>query len=182
MELHAIDVWESASALAAVEDLLKTEFPPDEQMPVEPLAQAAHDDTGAFRAYYDGDAFCGFAVWFWRNGYTYLLYLGVVPEARSRGIGSQILAHLKTERAGDTILLEMVSLSVDADDMPVRQRRARFYARNGFSQTGLHARDTGVVYDVLAHNGTITRDACQALFDSLPAISLESIEVFEDNA
>ncbi|WP_283170665.1 GNAT family N-acetyltransferase [Curtanaerobium respiraculi] len=177
--MRAVDVWSSEDTMRAVRDLMGSAFPEDERMPVDQLVGTARSNPAEFKAFYDDGEFCGFALWMWRGSVTYLLYLAVSPAMRSKGIGGKIVDHLKADRPGDKILLEMQSMSVECDNRPQREARLRFYERHGFHQTGVRTRDAGVVYDVLCSNGDTTDlDECRELFGSLPGISLGEIEVF----
>ena len=74
----------------------------------------------------DDDEFAGMAV-IWELGICrYLLYLAVLKEKRNKGLGAATLKSLKEE--SDLPIILEVELPSDA----LKQRRVRFYIRNGF--------------------------------------------------
>ena len=177
MSLKAVDVWTDERAIADATELMESAFPKAEQVPVSTLVEylSKGGQPACFKAFYEGDTFCGFALWAWNDVMTYLGYLAVSPKIRSHGLGTQILNYVKADRHDEKMILEMESLSVEADNSEHRQRRNAFYERNGFHQSGIRASESGVVYDIMCINGEPTIDECRSIFEGM---SIEA-EVFE---
>lgn len=179
MKLESIDVTTSADAQAAVAELMDAVFPEAERLPIDSLVRGAQDAPVAFRAFYAEGEFAGFALWIWQGDLAYVLYLAVSPTAQSHGVGSAILDAVKADREGDRLFLEMESVAVPCDNREQRERRLRFYNRNGFEQTGLHSRDAGVDYDILSCGGAGTADEYRAFFAQFPVVADGEILVYE---
>ena len=67
---------------------------------------------------------------------TYLAYLAVRIDLRSKGIGGGALRLLLARNAGRRTIVEFESPAPGAADGDLRLRRRSFYLRNGFSETG----------------------------------------------
>ena len=130
--------------------LLLRAFPPEERVPASLLALNALRRPVRLLAFYDGDVFAGFLNACFTDRMVYALYLAVNDEVRSRGYGSRILAWLKAEAGARPVALEIEMLDDAAPNAEQRERRLRFYERNGFSDTGYLSIDGKCTYTVLS--------------------------------
>jgi len=79
-------------------------------------------------------------------------YLATLSGQRSRGCGSTFLGLLRAKLPGAACLLAEVEdpdFTEDDDERAVRERRIRFYDRNGFADTGMRVKLFGTNYRVL---------------------------------
>lgn len=78
----------------------------------------------------------------------YLVFLAVDPTQRGRGWGSKILTELNRQYP-DGIVLESEQTNAGAVNEEQRQKRYRFYQRNGFSDSGYLTDLAGMTFHVL---------------------------------
>lgn len=95
----------------------------------------------------DNDAFVGLAVTAAENDLTFVDYLATEPRLRGNGYGSLALDAIKRQTA--RIVLEIESPQVECDNVQERVRRKAFYARNGFTDSGMRLRVYGTVMELL---------------------------------
>lgn len=134
-----------------------SDFPDDERKPLSMIEAAL--SRGEYRclgAMGEGGVLAyAFFVRIERDGQTLELfdYLAVRRDLRDSGVGSAFLRALCAGplREADCVLLEVDNpeFAPDAAERGIRERRLRFYLRNGLSDTGVRASVFGVEYIVL---------------------------------
>ena len=129
--------------------LMKTAFPQNEQIPMWLLRVLAFRASVNFRAFYEGEEFCGILYTAEDNKYIFVLYLAVNDRIRSKGYGTEILDWLK-QSTEKTIVLNVESLNSSAENALQREKRISFYNKNGIFDTGCRFIDEGESYSVLA--------------------------------
>ncbi len=102
-----------------------------------------------FLAFYNDEQFCGIMYTAEDDKYTFLLYLAVNDEIRSKGYGTKMLDWLK-QNTNKIIVLDVEAINPSADNALQREKRISFYSRNGFFDTGYRFTDKGETYFVLA--------------------------------
>ena len=101
---------------------------------------------------YDRDKLLAYAFFLGRGRHFLLDYLAVSPEHRGEGLGSVFLRELTNQFPdADCVLVEVEDpAAAQTDELrSARQRRMRFYSRNGFYDTGIASRTFGVDYHLL---------------------------------
>ena len=99
--------------------------------------------------------------------FAYLLFLGVSEESQGSGLGTRVLSYIK-QRCRRPVLLDMEIVNdPQADNPEQRQRRLRFYRKNGFTQTGLLLPYDGVPFEVMIHGMDITQQDVDTLQDKM---------------
>ena len=96
--------------------LMRTAFPPNEQIPMWLLRVLAFRKNVNFRAFYDDDQFCGVLYTAEDNKYIFVLYLAVDDRIRSKGYGTKILDWLKQNTEKEFLFIirkEFLILNVD---------------------------------------------------------------------
>ena len=129
--------------------LMRTAFPPNEQIPMWLLRVLAFRKSVNFRVFYEDDQFCGVLYTAENDKYIFVLYLTVNDRIRSKGYGTEILDWLK-QNTGKIIVLNVESLDPSAENALQREKRISFYSRNGIFDTGCRFIDEGETYSVLA--------------------------------
>lgn len=147
-----------------IEDLYVTSFPENERTPMRILLWRAKRKHVDFFAFYDEDAFVGMSYMITENGATYVLYLAVNGQMRSKGYGTRILEHISALHPANKIILDTEPLDDSAANSKQRQKRRAFYFRNGFAAAGFTMVEGGEAYEVLVKNGRCTPSECIALF------------------
>jgi GNAT superfamily N-acetyltransferase len=105
-------------------------------------------------------------------------YVVVMEQYRSMGVGGVLLDKVCEHYAGYRCIMADVEdpeFSVDEADFAQRQRRMRFYMRNGFRHTRVKGHVYGVDYEVIVRNISAEADdaevfeAANAIYESMAA-------------
>ena len=96
----------------------------------------------------EGERFCGFTAWVTVEGLHFLLFFAVAEGLRGQGYGSRILETLR--RRYPAVVLNIELLDPAVSNYSDRQRRYRFYRKNGFFDTRHHVWEVGGKFRVLA--------------------------------
>lgn len=149
---------------AEIKALYHIAFPKEERLPWHLLRFLPALKRSNLTAYYDGAAFCGFTFTATEGDVLYVMFFAVDSEVRGQGYGCAILAYLKQNNPGKTILLNVELLDETAPNYDQRIKRMAFYKKNGFCDTGFNIREVGGVFRVLSSTGKIDVDAYQKVF------------------
>ncbi len=131
---------------------MKKDFAPDELKPLSAMRRAWKEGTYDCYGLFDGAALLGYAL-FVRRGRSCLFdYLAIADDCRDRGLGSLFLRRLAACLPdADCIVCEVEDpdRAANAEERALRERRLRFYTRNGYIVTALTAVVFGVQYRIL---------------------------------
>ena len=144
--------------------LYREAFPENERKPLRIIAamqKKGRSDVWCFEK--DGH-FAGFASTVNANGLVMIDYLAVCRARRGQGIGSAALDVLKQMYADTGIFVEIESVYEDADNVPERLRRKKFYTEKGLVGMNVMADVFGVKMELLAWNCRVDFEAYQALY------------------
>lgn len=139
MQLKPID----AKALSQIyEAHMVFDFPRAELKPLNELLKCMAEGSCQPYGLYDGDELTAYAVMlFAEPGAAGILdYLAAVRTHRDRGAGSEMLKKLQAELtgcAGILIEYEFPEDAADEAERSIRDRRERFYLRNGVRRTAI---------------------------------------------
>ena len=139
-------------------------FPKEERLPWWIVKLLTLGKDTEVTAYYDGDIFCGFTFSASYGEVLFVLFLAVDEAYRGMGYGSAILAQLKQNNPGSTILLNVELLDPKADNYAQRLQRMAFYQKNGFYDTGYDIDEVGGTFRVLATEPAPDMDAYLQVF------------------
>lgn len=106
--------------------LYEEAFPPEERRTRTKQAELMGKPEYHFEVASEKGTFIGFLLWWEFEGLRYLEHLATVPILRGRGKGKLLLEEFMHR---DT---RPVLLDVEPPEDEIRQRRIRFYERNGF--------------------------------------------------
>lgn len=127
-----------AAADPAIRALYESAFPEEERIPWTDLLRLVRDMPLEFAVYRDGDGLAGFTIVYPRPRLSWFWYFAVPPEKRGRGVGQRIFATLLARYEGRSAVLDMEDPAQPGAPNPgQRRRRAAFYLRNGFRETGV---------------------------------------------
>lgn len=149
LDLHAKTVSRKLDEYEDICRLMRTAFPKNERYPIWLLRVLALRKNVNFLAFYNDEQFCGIMYTAEDDKYTFLLYLAVNDEIRSKGYGTKMLDWLK-QNTNKIIVLDVEAINPSADNALQREKRISFYSRNGFFDTGYRFTDKGETYFVLA--------------------------------
>lgn len=134
---------------------MQLDFPKAEIKPLEMIKNLCESGKNrTFGAYDDGKNLLAYAMFVRPTvGNVWLLdYFAVDGDLRGSGIGSAFLSALSQHIIdADAVLLEIERISSATTDaeMQKRERRKRFYLKNGICETGVYAWAEGVDYEIL---------------------------------
>ena len=165
MNLRKVDARADATLLEEVRQLYLRSFPKEELLPWWLVLLQARRKGFALTAFLDGQELCGFTLSITGEGMHFLLFFAVAEQLRGQGYGSAILQMLKQEYG--TVVLNIEPLVTDAPNPEERQRRYRFYRRNGFRDTGYYSWDVGGIFRTLSSSGRLDLPAFERLFARL---------------
>ena len=170
--LQYFDVTRDAPWFPQVKALYESAFPANERIPIKHLLD--NKIKREFWAFFDGDLFCGFSNSITHGSITNIVYFAVVPELRSRGYGSQILQTIRKQHPDTRIVvdIEVEEDSKDAEELERRNRRRKFYTRNGFDSSPVDYVWQGEHYRLLSAGGTVNekefRDFWKEILKNVP--------------
>jgi GNAT superfamily N-acetyltransferase len=170
--LQYFEVTKKSPWLPQVKALYESAFPANERIPIKHLLD--NKIKREFWAFFDGDLFCGFSNSITHGSITNIVYFAVVPELRSRGYGSKILQAIREKHPDARIVvdIEVEEDSKDAEELERRNRRRKFYTRNGFDASPVDYVWQGEHYRLLSAGGTVTekefRDFWKEILKNVP--------------
>ena len=127
-----------AAADPALRALYESAFPREERIPWEDLLRLVREMPLEFAEYREGAELLGITIVYPRTRLSWFWYFAVPEEKRGRGIGQRILSALLARYEGRSAVLDMEDPAQPGAPNPEqRRRRAAFYRRNGFRETGV---------------------------------------------
>ncbi len=160
----------AATATPELRELYDEAFPAEERIPWHDLLQLVGTMPLDFTAYYHDNQLLGFTIVYPRPTFNWFWYFAVRPQLRGMGHGQRILSRLIERYSSGTSILDMESPSQPSPNQPVRQRRHRFYLRNGFRDTGVGRSFQGIDYTIMIIGpGTFTMHDYDAIIAELHA-------------
>ena len=151
-----------------VKSLYLSAFPEEERRPFEILwVLSVIKSPVLLRAYRENGTFCGFTLTVDSDPYLYINFIAVSPSNRSHGCGTLILDELRQEFPDRAMLVEVEAPVDGSPNREQRERRIRFYERNGFVQLDRSITGRGVSYILLSTAHEFDREAYQRIFPHL---------------
>ncbi len=156
-------VTKDSGDLGEIESLYLRSFPEKERRPFEDLigADAGYVETTAL---YDKDLLVGFACLIQAGDIAHIIYFAVEEALRGRGYGSEALREIAREKAGSRIMVDIERPDSRAGNSAQRERRKRFYLRNGYAETGIRYRWHREDYEILVSGGTLSFEEYKAFW------------------
>lgn len=146
--MQQIDLHTDSCLRRQAKQLYLEAFPKEERLPWWVLWLNSLRRGIDLTAFVEDGAMIGFTASVTTNRMHFLLFFAVPETSRGCGHGSAILTQLRQQHAAVTLNVEL--LDPEAENYPQRQRRFRFYQRNGFFDTGYHVWEVGGKFRVLA--------------------------------
>ncbi len=152
-EMRCVDLSADMDNYDQVVALQTTAFPPEECWSMEEILQLIESPHILYKTFWEGDQLD--AIMFYNVGQTmvYLFYLAVEERLRSRGYGARLLRWIADAYPEHSIVLNIESPGVGADNEEQRLRRRAFYERNGFHTIETRLYDDTGLYDILSTGG-----------------------------
>ncbi len=132
-----------------IKELMKKLFPKNELFPLWLLNLVSRKKNCNYLSYYDKSNLIGISYSYKYQDLVFILYLAVSKEFNSKGYGSMILDLIKENNNGCNFVLNVEPLDENSSNFKERERRYRFYFKNGFKKTNLIFKDE-LPYEVLS--------------------------------
>lgn len=168
MKLNIENITETCKYWQEVNALAREAFPPEEYLAPTELVEMANGGNLVFSALLDKDAFVGFMVTMQYKEMVYLFFLAISPSCRSKGYGSRAIETLKAQYPGKMQVVDFEAPDDSADNAAQREKRRRFYLKNGYCETGLFVTYYGVTYEVFCTDEQFDADMFKALMKTVP--------------
>lgn len=163
--MQQIDLHTDPHLCRQAKQLYLEAFPKEERLPWWLLKLNARRQGIDLTAFVEDGTMVGFTASVTTARMHFLLFFAVPETSRGCGHGSAILTQLRQQHAAVTLNVEL--LDPEAGNYPQRQRRFRFYQRNGFFDTGYHVWEVGGKFRVLATAPSLDLDAYREIFRKL---------------
>lgn len=167
MKLNIKPVNKNLKEYNKIRDLMLTSFPKNERYPMWLLSLLSKRKCIDFSAFYDNENFCGLTYSISNDKMTFLLYLAVNNEVRSKGYGSEILSCLKNSVPENTIVFNVEKPNINADNNEQRIKRINFYLKNGFQTTNYELVEGNDIYSVLASDKNFSLEDYKNIMNKL---------------
>ncbi|MGX4645611.1 GNAT family N-acetyltransferase [Holzapfeliella sp. JNUCC 80] len=129
---------QNSSIQEKVKQLYLDAFPEHERLDFSFIVERAKLNQNHFLAILDDEAFVGLIYYTVDNHNLLVSYLAMDPSTRSKGYGSKILTHLKSQHPKENIFLEIEEVVEEADNYKQRIKRQSFYEKNGFAKSNIY--------------------------------------------
>ena len=163
--MQQIDLHTDPRLCRQAKQLYLEAFPKEERLPWWLLKLNARRQGIDLTAFVEDGTMVGFTASVTTQRMHFLLFFAVPEASRGCGHGSAILTRLRQQHGSVTLNVEL--LDPEAENYPQRQRRFRFYQRNGFFDTGYHVWEVGGKFRVLATTPSLDLDAYREIFRKL---------------
>lgn len=167
MKLYLRSVTKKSNCVKKVKRILIDSFPKREQIPFSFLMLKAKSDFIDFLAIYDDNVLVGFTYLVTNEDLTFVLYLAIDRNIRSKGYGKMALDAIKEKHPGNRIILNIEAISSTSNNNEQRIKRKKFYVKNGFHNASLFLIDQGDIYEVLISHGDSTAEEYRRIYKKL---------------
>lgn len=144
--------------------IYKESFPENEKIPVWLLKIMAKRTSVDFLAFYDENIFCGFTYLIYNKNTTFVFYLAIDKNIRSKGYGSKILNWIIENNKENCIVLNIETVDTKYNNYEQRLSRQKFYLKNGFVDSKYKIIDKYEIYDVLYKGSNFSKSEYEELF------------------
>ncbi|RRJ64635.1 N-acetyltransferase [Paenibacillus oralis] len=132
MSLNVRPVYKRLKEYEQIKELIISE-----RFPMWFLLWKARSNFADFLALYDDDRFVGVTYLVTSRDLTFVMYLAIDGEIRSKGYGKKALETIQSQHPGNRIILNIEAIEESADNYEQRVKRKFFYTKNGFINTAL---------------------------------------------
>lgn len=167
MKLNTQPITENSPYWAAINALALEAFPPEEYLAPTALVDMAQAENFDFLALLDEEVFVGFMVVQTHNDLAYLFFLAIDPSCRTKGYGSLAIETLKVQYPDKKQVVDFEMLDEKAENYAQREKRRRFYLRNGYHETGHFLSYLGVDYEIFCMDENFVLDDFKELMSTL---------------
>jgi len=167
MTLNTIAITKDFADIEKVNLLASEAFPPEEYLAPSKLIEMAKDENFDFLALYDGDIFVGFMTVMRYKTLTYLFFLAIDSQNRSKGYGKRAIETIKSLYPNTTQVVDLEMLDDKAKNSAQRESRRKFYIKNGYKPVGEFLSYLGVDYEILCMDEKFDFELFKEMMSSL---------------
>lgn len=167
MNLEVEPVTEESQYLKQINKLAQEAFPPEEYLAPSSLIEMAKQDCFDFWVLKDQNQFVGFMVVQCYKNMAYLFFLAIDPTCRSKGYGQKAIKTLKKLYPNYSQVVDFEKVDEIATNRLQREKRRRFYLKNGYKETGLFLSYLGVDYEVFCMDEHFDGETFKALMQTI---------------
>lgn len=140
-------------------------FPESERFPFWILKHCSKENNIKFMEVLNGNELVGIEYLLTYENNAYLMYFAIDENKQNKGYGSEIVKDLANEY--NTVILSIEKL--DNINREIKQKRKKFYLRNGFQETNVFYEDAGVEYEILTTNKnfSITKESIEKFYEQM---------------
>ena len=164
MNLRIEKVTKKNSDLKKIKELFISSFPKKQRGPFWLVLLASKMKEINFLSFYDKDILCGFIYTTIIDNITFVVWLAVSSNVRSKGYGSAILNEIQSMYKDNKIILYIDKCDEEASDYEKRIKRKSFYIKNGYEETGYLVETRKMVEEVLIKNGSFDKEEFEQFF------------------
>lgn len=158
----------TAEQLSQIEQLYMEAFPREERKPFPLLIEKSREGTVDILSIESGNGpMIGEAILARDNELILLDYFAIVPQFRGNGAGSHALQSLLARYSGHKFMLEIESAFHPVPDLELRQRRKKFYLRNGMVCMDYTVSLFGIEMEVLTYGQGVSFQEYHALYENV---------------
>lgn len=117
-----------------------------------------------FLAFYDNSQLCGFTYLSTIKNITFIMFLAVDKNLRSKGYGSKILEKIQERYPNQKIVISIERCDVDATNKKDRIRRKKFYLKSGYIDTGYFIELSKIEQELIIKNGVFDKEELYNFF------------------
>ena len=132
-------------------------FSKKDRMPFKMMIMMSYSWNTDFLSFYDEDTLLGFVYMATIRKITFVMFLAVDENLRSKGYGSRILDEIQALHPDNKIIITIEPCVEDAEDMEQRLRRKKFYASNGYLETGYFIKLGSKEQEIIIKNGMFSK-------------------------
>lgn len=140
-------------------ELYEEAFPPEEKKPLSLMEDLCKEGKMEMLALTDGQEFIGLAVNMLSEQTALLDYFAIVKEKRSDGYGGKAVRSLIQRFENKKYIFEIEMQDPNAENAVERERRKRFYLKNGLKETGVFANVYQTDFELITPDGVLEFDA-----------------------
>ena len=155
MSLRYVPIAEQGDDVQRTKYLFESAFPEEERPPFSMMLSWNHD---TFFGVYGEEKYIGLVDLIVHQDLVYVFFLAIEEKCRGKGLGTRILSDLKLRYPNRRLFLLAEETGEEYPDNALRERRLRFYARNGFFPTGDVVTEFGVRYFLLCAGDPVSKE------------------------
>ena len=140
-----------------IKNIYTSSFLKEDRMPFGMMIAMSYLWNTDFLSFYDEDILCGFVYMATIRKLTFVMFIAVEENLQSKGYGSSILNEIQSRYPNNKIVISIEPCDEEANDIKQRLRRKKFYANNGYKETGYFIKLGGKKQEIIIRNGTFDK-------------------------